>query len=299
MRVLHAAVQPDQDRRVRQRRDRRPPLLAERPDPHDLRPDHAGPAALGEIGGAEPARAHLQRDLVPRHLLPQRADDTFGEEVEAVARADQGHAGSVPRMRDRETLFAIQWAGLVAQVEMFGVYAPQSTLIEEQEMVGSAVPSVDSSLINVALSRDPHEPPHELEAIRTLLRRGRRRQVGRVGPGRGRAGAAAAARRRGCTSTARPRRWWRTCDAIEAEPAEPVDLATVGAINDAAYGLPTPKLGPPIAGAARHRPHLRRPGARRRGRRRRHGLRPGPRGHGRVVRRRRGRRRRARAWAAR
>ena len=150
-------------------------------------------------------------------------------------------------MRDRETLFAIQWAGLVAQVEMFGVYAPQSTLIEEQEMVGSAVPSVDSSLINVAVSRDPHEPPHELDAIRTCFVEAGAAKWGVWVQG-GDERAAAAARQAGLHLDSTPAAMVAHLQAIEAEPAEPVDLATVGAINDAAYGLPTPKLGPPIAG---------------------------------------------------
>ena len=150
-------------------------------------------------------------------------------------------------MRDRETLFAIQWAGLVAQVEMFGVYAPQSTLIEEHEMVGSAVPSVESSLINVALARDPHEPPHELAAIRRCFVEAGAAKWGvwiQGGDERG----AAAVTGAGLHLDSTPAAMVAELADIEAEEAEPVDFATIGEINDAAYGLPTPRLGPPIAG---------------------------------------------------
>ena len=150
-------------------------------------------------------------------------------------------------MRDRDTLFAIQWAGLVAQVEMFGVYAPQSTLIEQEEMVGSAVPSVDSSLINVALSRDPHERPHELASIRRQFAEAGASKWGVWVAGGDEAGAKAATDA-GLHLDSTPAAMVAQLAAIEADPTERVAYATIGEVNDAAYGLPTPKLGPPIAG---------------------------------------------------
>jgi ribosomal protein S18 acetylase RimI-like enzyme len=152
-------------------------------------------------------------------------------------------------MRDRETLFAIQWAGLVALVEIFGVYAPQSTLIEEHEMVGSAVPSVDSSLINVALARDPHEPPHELAAIRRCFVEAGAAKWGVWVQG-GDARSAAAATQAGLRLDSTPPAMLAELGEVgagEAGEAEPVNLATVGAVNEAAYGPASPKLGPSIA----------------------------------------------------
>jgi ribosomal protein S18 acetylase RimI-like enzyme len=149
-------------------------------------------------------------------------------------------------MRDRDTLFAVQWAGLVAQVEMFGVYAPQSTLIEHEEMVGSAVPSVESSLINVALSRDPHERPHELTTIRRHFAEAGARKWGVWVVGGDDAGASAA-KGAGLHLDSTPAAMVAPLDDIAGADAERVDFDTIGEINDAAYGLPTPKLGPPIA----------------------------------------------------
>jgi ribosomal protein S18 acetylase RimI-like enzyme len=151
-------------------------------------------------------------------------------------------------MRDAGTLFAIQWAGLVAQVEMFGVYAPQSTLIEHHNMVGSAVPAVESSLVNSALSRDPAEAPHELGDLRHHFKDAGARKWG-VWVAGDDAGGARAATEHGLHLDSTPAAMVAPLDEVPAaEPAEPVDCGTVGAVNDAAYGSPTPKLGLPISG---------------------------------------------------
>jgi ribosomal protein S18 acetylase RimI-like enzyme len=150
-------------------------------------------------------------------------------------------------MRDAATLFAIQWAGLVAQVEMVGVHGPQSTLIEHEDMVGSAVPSVPSSLINVALARDPAEAPHELEYVRRYFKAAGARKWGVWVPG-GDARGAAAARGRGLHLDSTPAAMVAELDVVEVERNERTDLATVGAVNDIAYGFAAPKLAPTIAG---------------------------------------------------
>jgi ribosomal protein S18 acetylase RimI-like enzyme len=152
-------------------------------------------------------------------------------------------------MRDRATLYAIQWAGLVAQVELFGVYAPQSTLIEHHNMVGSAVPCVESSIVNAALSRDPAEPPHELADLRHHFADAGARKWGlwvRGDDARG----AAHAREHGLHLDSTPAAMVAELAGMTAPggEVERVDFATVGAINDAAYALAQPKLGPPIAG---------------------------------------------------
>ena len=150
-------------------------------------------------------------------------------------------------MKATSTLFAIQWAGLVAQVELFGVYGPQSTLIEHHDMVGSAVPSVESSIVNASLSRDPHEPPHELAAIRGHFKAAGAAKWGVWVAGDDERGAAAA-REHGLHLDSTPAAMVAELDAVaEAEPVEPVDRAAIGAINDAAYGLVAPRFGPPIS----------------------------------------------------
>ena len=150
-------------------------------------------------------------------------------------------------MRDRDTLFAIQWAGLVAAVEVIGVYAPQSTLIEQEEMVGSAVPGIESSLINVAMRRVPHEPPHDLTAIRQYFRDAGARKWGVWVAGGDKAGAGVATDA-GLHLDSTPAAMVAPLDDVAKAAAEPVDPATVGEINDAAYGLPSPTLTLPISG---------------------------------------------------
>jgi ribosomal protein S18 acetylase RimI-like enzyme len=150
-------------------------------------------------------------------------------------------------MRDAATLFAIQWAGLVAQVELVGIHGPQSTLVEHEDMVGSAVPSVPSSLINVALARDPDEPPHELEYVRRYFKAAGAPKWGVWVPGGDDAGSAAA-RGAGLRLDSTPAAMVAELDMVEVERTERPDLATVGAINDAAYGFPAPRLAPAIAG---------------------------------------------------
>ena len=129
-------------------------------------------------------------------------------------------------------------------------------------MVGSAVPSVEL----VADQRRARPRPGRAAA------RARPRPAHTSGTPARASGASGSAgddaRRRGgpaqaaCSSTARPRRWSRRSTTSRSTPrASGPDLATVGEINDAAYGFPTPKFAPAIAGAPGHRPHLRRAGA--------------------------------------
>jgi len=151
-------------------------------------------------------------------------------------------------MRDAGTLYAIQWAGLVAQIELFGVYAPHSTLIEHHNMVASAVPSVESSLVNAALSRDPTEPPHELADLRHHFCDAGARKWGVWVAGDDTRGAAIA-REHGLRLDSTPAAMVALLDDVpETAPCEPADLATVGAVNDAAWGVTEPKFGEPISG---------------------------------------------------
>jgi GNAT superfamily N-acetyltransferase len=148
------------------------------------------------------------------------------------------------------TPFARQWAGLVAQVRLFGQHAPRATLVEKDGMVASVMPAVPkSSLMNVALTADPAAVPRRLDQLAEHFKQGGARKWGLWVDGEDER-AAASARREGMVLDSHPVGMVAQLDELpfDAAPArKPVDLATVGQINDLAYGYPEPKLGPPIA----------------------------------------------------
>lgn len=149
-------------------------------------------------------------------------------------------------MRDRATLYAIQWAGLVAQIELFGIHGPGSALIEDHDMVGSVIPSVESSLINSVISRDPTAPARGLPALRHHFTDAGAPKWGVWTAGDDERGAAAA-RDAGLVLDSTPAAMVAPLDGVPDAEAEPVDLRTVGEINDAAYGFGVPKLAAPLA----------------------------------------------------
>ena len=54
------------------------------------------------------------------------------------------------------TLFATQWAGLVAQVRLFGAYAARASLLERGGMLASVMPAAPAScLTNLSIAVDP------------------------------------------------------------------------------------------------------------------------------------------------
>ena len=148
------------------------------------------------------------------------------------------------------TLFARQWAGLVAQVSLLGTHAPRATLIEEEGMVAAVVPTVPtSSLMNVAVAVDPTAAPRRLDQLAARFTRGGAAKWGFWVDGEDER-AAAIARRRGMVLDSRPAAMVARLDELHFEDAPArtaADLTTVGRVNDLAYGYPEPKLGPPIA----------------------------------------------------
>jgi len=148
------------------------------------------------------------------------------------------------------TLFARQWAGLVAQVSLLGTHAPRATLIEEEGMVAAVVPTVPtSSLMNVAVAVDPTAAPRRLDQLAARFTRGGAAKWGFWVDGEDER-AAEIARRQGMVLDSRPAAMVARLDELpfdDAPPRTAADLATVGRINDLAYGYPEPKLGPPIA----------------------------------------------------
>src|SRR4029079_11279716 len=68
-------------------------------------------------------------------------------------------------MRDA-TLYARQWAGLVALARLIGEHLPGAELIERDGMVASIVASApNSSLMNAAMSVDPAASPTGLDDL--------------------------------------------------------------------------------------------------------------------------------------
>lgn len=145
------------------------------------------------------------------------------------------------------TLFALQWAGLVAQVRLFGAHAPRATLVETDGMVASVMPAAPtSSLMNVALAVDPAATPTTLEQLGEHFRQGGARKWGLWVDAEDEA-AARTAGAQGMVLDSRPAGMVAHLDDLPfsgAPTRTAVDLATVGRINDRAYGYPEPKLAP-------------------------------------------------------
>ena len=147
------------------------------------------------------------------------------------------------------TEFARQWAGIVAQVRLFGAHAPRAKLIEGDGMVACVMRAAPtSSLMNAALSIDPAAPPTNLRRLSDSFRQAGAQKWGVWVDGDD-ANAAAAATKHGLVLDSRPAAMVVSLDGLpfdDAPPKQTADLATVGRINDAAYGYEPPKLAPAI-----------------------------------------------------
>ena len=152
------------------------------------------------------------------------------------------------------TAFTRQWAGIVALVRLFGAHAPRAKLIEGDGMVASVMPAAPtSSLMNVALSVDPTAPPTNLRRLKGAFRAAGAQKWGLWVDGAD-AAAAEAATSHGLVLDSCPAAMVANLDGLPFDDAPPnatPDLATVGRINDAAYGYDAPKLAPAIAALPR------------------------------------------------
>jgi GNAT superfamily N-acetyltransferase len=148
------------------------------------------------------------------------------------------------------TPFALQWAGIVAQVRLFGAHAPRATLIEADGMVASIMPtSPTSSLMNVALAVDPTQRPSGLPQLAARFKQAGAMKWGLWIDGDDEHGARVASEH-GMLLDSRPAAMVATLDELpfdDAPERERPDLATVGRVNDLAYGFPEPKLAPAVA----------------------------------------------------
>ena len=148
------------------------------------------------------------------------------------------------------THFARQWAGIVAQVRLFGANAPRATLIEADGMVASVMPTAPtSSLMNVALAADPAQSPRGLRQLADRFREGGASKWGLWVAGDDHR-AADAAEAQGMVLDSRPAAMVAALDELPFDHAperRAADRATVGRVNDLAYASTEPKLAPAIA----------------------------------------------------
>jgi GNAT superfamily N-acetyltransferase len=139
--------------------------------------------------------------------------------------------------------FGIQWGGLVAQVEMFGRTAPQARLIERGNMVASVLPSVpQSSIANAAIGRTPDAQPEHLDALAREFRSAGVHKWGLWLPGE------QPAPEHAMVLDSNPAAMLHDLQDLEdVPPVATPDLATVGKVNDVAYGFTEPRLAPAFA----------------------------------------------------
>lgn len=147
------------------------------------------------------------------------------------------------------TLFARQWAGLVAQIRLFGEHAPRASLIEVDGMLAAVMPTAPtSSLMNAALTVDPAATPKHLTQLAERYRGAGATKWGLWLEGENEDGARAA-EAQGMVLDSRPTPMVADLRRLPFDAAPPravADLRTIGRINDLAYGYPVPKLEPAI-----------------------------------------------------
>jgi GNAT superfamily N-acetyltransferase len=147
------------------------------------------------------------------------------------------------------TGFARQWAGIVAQVRLFGAHSPGATLVERDGMVASVMPTAPaSSLLNVALAVEPETTPAGLSELAEAFRQGGAAKWGLWIDAENDA-AAEVAQKQGMALDSHPAAMAADLGDLpfdDAPACVAVDLATVGRVNDLAYGYEPPKLGPPV-----------------------------------------------------
>jgi GNAT superfamily N-acetyltransferase len=152
-------------------------------------------------------------------------------------------------MRDA-TGFGTQWAGLVALVRLLGEHAPEARLIERDGVIGSVLPaSPSSSILNSALAVDPARTPTQLAAFAAAFERAGVQKWGLWVDG-GDERAAAAATAQGMVLDSRPAPMVAPLADLpfdEAPERQEPDRATVGRVNDLAYGHAQPRLAPVVA----------------------------------------------------
>lgn len=132
------------------------------------------------------------------------------------------------------------WAGIAAQQRLFGEHVPGARVIEGETWTGSLVPTArDSALLNVAVPRDPAQPPPPAELAAVFEPHEVRWGVWTERA----AGDLLMARMHtvsSCRVMGRPLAHVPAHEVALADPTD--DLRWVGALNDRAYGLTDGRL---------------------------------------------------------
>jgi ribosomal protein S18 acetylase RimI-like enzyme len=139
---------------------------------------------------------------------------------------------------DEGTLRVRLWDGFARLQLLLGGHAGQGRTLERPGLVASIVPNApDSPTLNAAVAIDPDRAAGHLGELHVLYRRAKVRRWGIWLDGHASLAAQALARAGMVVTTASPG-MGAALDALpmaEADPAE-ADLATVGRVNDLAYG---------------------------------------------------------------
>lgn len=147
--------------------------------------------------------------------------------------------------------FGIQWAGLVAEIELMAGHAPQASLIERPGLRGAVIPGAPTaSIMNAAVTDAPGQDPGDLDEIAHRYADAGIAKWGLWTDARNEQAAKRAAGRDmmlDSTPAAMVAHLARLPHA-EAPPRTATDLRTVGRVNDLAYGHTEPKIAPAVTG---------------------------------------------------
>jgi ribosomal protein S18 acetylase RimI-like enzyme len=149
-------------------------------------------------------------------------------------------------MRDAK-LFVRQWEGLVAQVRILGKHADGADVVERDGMVAAVMPMVPtSSLMNVAIATDPTATPEHLAELGACYQAAGVAKWG-LWVDADHEPSARAAAEQGMVLDSRPQAMVADLHTLANDDDDPpphraTDLATVGRVNDLAYGFPEPRL---------------------------------------------------------
>ena len=140
------------------------------------------------------------------------------------------------------------WRSVVAFQRLFGRYAPDARLLEHPAFVASSVPASFSSLVNAAAPIDGAPLAPHLDAIRAFFA-DTPKWGAWIDPAA--TADAEALEQQGLVLDSTPVLMAAELDATERTPSprvEPTTMDELGAVNDAAYGIPPGTMATALAG---------------------------------------------------
>jgi GNAT superfamily N-acetyltransferase len=145
---------------------------------------------------------------------------------------------------DDAALRARLWDGFAQLQALLGGHAGPGSVLEREGLVASVVPKApDSPTLNAAVAIDPDAAPAHLEELRERYEEANVRRWGVWLDGHASLAAHALARARMVVTTASPGMGALLDDLPDADgDPKTTDLATVGRVNDLAYGNPDDRL---------------------------------------------------------